>query len=572
MNKNLFLDGYIERIANKFELSHPLAFEILSLAAILDLSFDEVYHHASTIENKVGNNDGGLDGIYLEEDNEENTLHIFQVKSSKSLGDNELSKFVNDFRGLFVEGNTLNLPLNDKVKVALEKYQALVKSGRVVDTKLYFIFNGEKTPQNAPLIKRHLENIENLQIFDSNDLYEQIDNLASEGKKRKTVDFSFMAEKSNISLRNDPQALISFSIQNVKAVNFRLAALELCQLLELEKQINKRVDTIFSDNIRSFLSYNKTNKNIRNTLLSDDAEYFPFLNNGITIIAERVKIPKDMQVGLYPLEVRNPVIVNGLQTTRVIYDIYQQDKSKLEGVYVLFRLYETTDNELIDKITDATNTQSPINYRDKISNRRFNQYTKEVFANAGISYLCKRGETFNDALSISLHKSVHSETILKFWYATFYGEPEKAKGSKSKVLEELFDATTNENNKLNALFNGDKNSFIYEQLLQTFKIYDFVIQQRILINSSDDFVLFTDELIAYGVYKLFSKQGGFDIEQLGSYYQQVFDAIIACIEQEKLAKEKIKKTYSHNSYFKSAKSRFHLNDKLELSEENSIFE
>ena len=574
MNKNLFLNGYIERIAYKFELSEALAFEILSLAAILDLSFDEVFDCVSTIENKSGSHDGGLDGIYLEEDEHENTLHVFQVKTSGSIGENELAKFIGDFNTLFTYGNTVGKPLNAKVSLELQKYQNLAKSGRVVETKLYFVFKGEKTKQNLPLITRYLEDNPNLQVFDSDDLYEQIDSLASEGKKRKLVDFSFMAEKSNIALRSDPQTLISFSIQNVKAVNFRLSALELCKLLDLEKQLNKRIDTIFSDNIRGFLSYNKTNKNIRSTLLSDDAEYFPFLNNGITIIAERVKIPKEMQAGFYPIEVRNPVIVNGLQTTHVIYDIYQMDKSNLDGVYVLVRLYETTDNDLIDKITDATNTQSPINYRDKISNRKFNEYTKAIFANAGIGYLSKRGETFDDALSISVNKSVHSETVLKFWYATFYKQPEIAKNAKSKVLEKLFDATTNKNNELNKLFNGDKDSAIYQQLLEAFWLYDFIMQKRKTMKGKSDFVLFSDELIAYGIYKLFEKSGQsiLDKDQFETFYQTVYQAISNCIEIEKIAKSKNNQTYAHNNYFKSSWSRFRLINALELfNDEDTIF-
>lgn len=566
MNKALFFSGYIDRIAEKFNLSKSFAFEILAIAAILDLSFDEVYDHASTLVKGRGSNDGGFDGIYLEEDEDENTLHVFQIKSSDSVGDNELAKFVNDFRTVFVYGNSLNLPLNEKVRSALQTYQTLVSSGRVVETRLYFVFNGEKTGDKEPRIDRHVENTDNLKVFDSQALYEQIDNLVSERKKRKPVSFSFMAEKSNISLRSDPQALISFSIQNVKAVNFRLPALELCKLLDLEQRLNKRIDTVFSDNIRVFLRYNKTNKNIRDTLLGDDAEYFPFLNNGITIIAERVKIPKEMLAGFYPLEVVNPVIVNGLQTTHVIYDIYQQDRSKLEGVYVVVRLYETTDHELIDKITEATNTQSPINYRDKISTRLFNEYTKEIFANAGIGYLSKRGETFENKLSISLKKSVHSETVLKFWYATFYEQPGRAKSAKSKVLEELFDATTNKSNKLYPLFNGDKDSPVYQQLLESFWIYEFVIIQRQTQKHDSDFVLFADELMAYGIYKLMKKSGGVVKERMRDCYLAVYNAIPKGIDIEKEEKAQSKSTYSHNSYFKSFRSHWQLNKELALSD------
>ncbi len=568
MNQELFFNGYIERIANKFNLEKPFAFEILAIAAILDLSFDEVFALVSTIENGSGSHDGGFDGIYLEEDEEESALHIFQIKFSKNIGDNELSKFITDYQNLFVYGNTLELPLNSKVSAALQTYQALVVSGRVIDAQLHFVFNGEKNQQNQPIFDRHSQRTAALRIYDSSDLYHQIDSLVAVHKKRKPVTFSFMAEKSNIALpNNDPQTLISFSIQNVKAVSFRLPALALCELIDKEQQINKRTDTLFSENIRGFLRYNRTNKNIRETLLSNDAGYFPFLNNGITIIAERVNIPSNMQAGYYPLEVKNPVIVNGLQTTHVIYDIYQQDKARLNGVYVVVRLYETTDNALIDKITNATNTQSPINYRDKISARRFNDYTQEIFSNAGVGYLCKRGETFDNKLSVSLQKSVHSETVLKFWYATFFEQPERAKSAKSKVLEELFDATTNKNNPLHALFNGDKNSPIYQQLLEAFWIYDFVVTQRQTQQHATDFVLFSDELLSYGIYKLLKQKCGFNSARLPDAYQTVYQTIPICITREKTLKSKNHATYSHNSFFKSARSRFHLNEILELSED-----
>lgn len=566
MNKDLFINGYIERIAKKFDLIDSLAFEILSIAAILDLSFDEVYDFVSTIENKHGGHDGGLDGIYLDED--EDVLHIFQVKSSiKPIGDNEIAKFIDDFDTLFVYGNPVNKPLNKKVSAELEKYRNLAKSGRIFDTKLYFIFKGDKSEQDVLLINRHIGSAKNLQVLDSNDLYEQIDSLVSEGRKRKSIDFSFMAEKSNIGTRTDPQTLISFAIQNVKAVNFRLSTLELCQLLDEEKRLNNRIDSIFSDNVRGFLNYNKTNKNIRDTLLNNsDAEYFPFLNNGITVIAERVNIPNAMQAGLYPIKTTNPVIVNGLQTTYVIYDIYQKDKAKLEGVYVLVRLYETTDIALIDKITDATNTQSPINYRDKISNRKFNEHTRAAFANVGIIYLSKRGETFDVKLKTSFNKSVHSETVLKFWYASFYGYPEIAKNSKSKVLEELFDATTNKDNKLNELFNGDKNSAIYQQLLEAFWLYDFIMQKRKTMDNKSDFVLFADELFAYGVYRLFRKNGCFNLntELFKSYYQEIYQAIENCVNKRITKLSKDGHTYSHNGYFKSSQSRTDLNDEINL--------
>ena len=552
MNRDLFINSYLDRIEKKFSITRDMAFEILSMSAILDLSFDYIFDNICTAINGDGNRDGGIDGVYIDEDENEYVAHIFQVKNSKSIGDNILTKFINDYKNIFVTANSSEIPLNQKVKSVLENYKGIVSSGKIIENKLYFIFSGEKEEKDNTIIQRYKD--ENIEILDINDVYNKIENLIT-NKKRKTVNFSFMAEKSNISLRSDPQALISFQIQNIKAINFRLKVLDLCKLLDKEKDINERVDSVFSENIRGFLRYNRTNKNIKDTLESDDSEYFPFLNNGITIISEKIKIPSHMQAGIYPIETVNPVIVNGLQTTNVIYDIYNKDQSKLDGVYVLIRLYETSEPDLVNKITDATNTQSPINFRDKISNKKFNKYIKELFESNEIGFLTKRGDTFENSLSRQLKDSVESDVVYKFWYATYKELPEIAKNSKSKILEEIYEASENENHKLYNLFCGDKDSPLYEEMLNAYKIYKFVIKKKNSSLKTSDYINNADELISYGLYKLTTNDNE-------DGYQTICSSIEKIVDEEKQLLKDNGYTYSHNTYFKNAKSRYDLNRKL----------
>jgi hypothetical protein len=341
-NKELFITTYIEKIAEKFSINKDKAFEIFSIATILDKTFDEIY--ADVII--PGPADGGIDGIYFDEQDGFYIMEIFQCKNSKKLSQNQLEKLKIDFAEVFEKG------------------------------------------------------------------------------RRKEVKFTFNSQKSNISPK-EPQAIISFSILNVKAVNFRMKALELCDLVDLEIETNGAEEKLFSENIRGFLGYNKTNRKIKDTL-NDTSEsiYFPFLNNGITILCDEMQIPSNPQAGQYIVPVVNPVIVNGLQTTKVIYDIYKMDITKLEGVNITVRLYETKDQDLIAKITEATNTQTSINFRDKISNKDFQKYVKLLFENKGIAYISKRGEIFTNKLSKEMHESITSEKAIKFWYATYYEKPE----------------------------------------------------------------------------------------------------------------------------------------------------
>ena len=577
MNKELFLNGYIEKIATKFDIAKDLAFEILCLSSILDMSFDEVYDEASTLENKDGSHDGGFDGIYIDKD--ENILHIFQMKNKPTIGDNELTKFISNYENIFVRNNSVGIRLNKTVKAKVDEYISLIQNGEYFEVQLYFIFNGTKETtnksQNLEVSQRFEAAQENLKILDSDDLFSRIESLVTINKKRKQHKFTFQAEKSNISLKNDPQALISFSLLNVKAANFRLEALEICKLIDREIEINKSKDTLFSDNIRGYLGTNKTNRSIRDTLLSEDAEYFPFLNNGITIIANRINMPKQMMVGYYPIESINPVIVNGLQTTNVLYDIYKRDSSRLEGVYVMVRLYETADAELIDKITNATNTQSPISFRDKISTKRFNDFTKELFESKGVGYLTKRGETFDNTLSKQMHESITNETVIKFWYATFFEKPTIARNSKSKVMEYCFTAVEDAKHPLHKLFNGDKNSSIYMQLFIAYKIYMQVANMRksYIKEEIEDFIFYADEFMSYGIYKLLKKNELLKTFEplLGEYYHEIFDTIKAIVESEKVRLNALDMTYSHNEYFKSERAVSDLNEKMSFCEtENKI--
>ena len=270
-----------------------------------------------------------------------------------------------------------------------------------------------------------------------------------------------------------------------------------------------------------------------------------------------------MQAGLYPIETKNPVIVNGLQTTHVIYEVYKKNAIDLENVYVLVRLYETTDPELVSKITDATNTQSPINFRDKIINKNFNLYTKTLFELNGIGYLTKRGDTFENSFSRALSESIHADHLLKFWYASFYEKPELAKNSKAKVLEDIFEATSNKTHLLHPLFSGTADSVIYAQLLRTYQLYRFVVAQRNQTELCSEFIVYADELFCYGLYKLG------DVH-LPNAYQKIHAAIEQAIIVEKARYTSKGLTYSHNTYFKSAKSRYDLDSLMGFIESSPL--
>lgn len=586
-NKQLFIDGYLNRISEQFNVNKDMSFEIFSIAAITERPFQEVYDDIQIRQKLKGEanlkgKDGGIDGAVFVEQGGYYTLMVFQCKNSPNLKPNQLDKFRHDVDDLFIYG--IAKPHTELLQPKISEYQQLSKDGFIIEIKYYFVYAGSNNDPNYGANNqnyRAYHRPDEYEIWDAEAIYEKISQLIKAQAKRKDIKFIFNPKTSNIITSDrQGQGLYTYSVGNVRAANFRIEADELCELVEQELSANNTYEFLFSDNIRSFLGFKvRPNQRMKETLTDpDSAIYFPLLNNGVTIICERMEIPSTLQSGKYILPAYNPIIVNGLQTTRVIYEVLKESRRKgidrLQNVFVNIRLYETSDTEIVEKITDATNTQTPISYKDKVSNKDFNLYAKEVFANKGVAYITKRGEVFSNHLSKQLKSTIESDTLLRFWYATFYEQPETAKNSVYEVMEAIFDATNNDNHPLHRLFNGEKDSSIYLQLTYSYIIYRYVQSRKESQQEAREYISHATELLAYGIYKhLENDLTSFNNpDKLAEAYQfalKVVDQIIK--EQLDLYKQQ-EKSFSYSGYFRKAKCRFEYNLKAGIVDDDSILE
>lgn len=574
MNKELFLKSWINSIREKFSLANDdKAFEILAIAAITEKSFQEVYDNILI----KGDLDGGVDGVlFTEQGNSYYLMQVIQCKNYLGLKQKDIDDFRSDTEDIFTHGikkiNTRDL------QPKIDEYNQLTQDLNTIDMFRYFVYRGDNNDinkgANLQLFKAY-NKLNDFEIWDSNRIFAKINSLIESQNKRNNLLFTFNPENTNaISSDTERQALYSYSIENVRAVNFRIKASELCSLIDEELRINHTYDTLFAENIRGFFKFGRRpNRRMRETLLnSDKAIYFPLLNNGLTIICKKFTL-KSPQGGVYLLPTENPLIVNGLQTALVIYEISQEGKKKgidyLKNVFVNIRIYETDDKTIIEEITDATNTQTPINYRDKVSNKDFNSYVKELFEHNGIGYINKRGEFFSSSSIKKAKETIDSDNLMKYWYATFYEKPEIAKNSIATVSEAVYDAT-NGDNSLKKLFNGDENSPLYGQLLHVYRIYKFV-QKKNRENQTTEFVAHTNELLSYGIYKHLesnlSEIG--DESKIQKAYKIAFEIISKNVEKEIKEYETQNRLFSYNNYFKNSKSRTDYNASAGITEIDS---
>jgi AIPR protein len=139
------------------------------------------------------------------------------------------------------------------------------------------------------------------------------------------------------------------------------------------------LDLLYEKNVRKFLgNKRKVNKGIEQTL-EKHPERFGLYNNGITIVAEDVKRSGDNEVNL-----SNPFIVNGCQTTRSIWSVLQRRlnsggsaptqeqkdwQSQLDNAVVVTKIVVvgSEGEELLTETTRYTNSQNAVGEKDFIA-------------------------------------------------------------------------------------------------------------------------------------------------------------------------------------------------------------
>ncbi|MBR6211105.1 MAG: AIPR family protein [Clostridiales bacterium] len=110
---------------------------------------------------------------------------------------------------------------------------------------------------------------------------------------------------------------------------------------------------VFDDNIRDFLgNRNQVNKAIMMTLQNLDVNSFCMLNNGITIIADKVQFTGSTAI------LTDYQIVNGCQTSHVLYD--NRNLEGIDDLLIPIKVIGTKDDVTRNSITKATNSQTSI--------------------------------------------------------------------------------------------------------------------------------------------------------------------------------------------------------------------
>lgn len=226
----------------------------------------------------------------------------------------------------------------------------------------------------------------------------------------------------------------------------------------LEGHGGNMLSSIFYDNVRDWQGENTVNSGISKTLQSNDRKTrFVFMNNGITIIAKKVRTTGDK------LSLEDYQIVNGCQTSNVLWS----NKNELnESVLIPIRIVATTDEGVVRDIIRATNSQTEVTESQLLAATDF-QKQLELFLQAQFPKLHyeRRSRQFANS-SIDRTTIVTPISLMKAYASIVLKEPHKTTRDFQSVLSQAGKAIFGEKQKLELYYMAALAQHWLEQLLR----------------------------------------------------------------------------------------------------------
>lgn len=203
---------------------------------------------------------------------------------------------------------------------------------------------------------------------------------------------------------------------------------------------------IFEDNVRDFLgAEGDVNKEMADTLRDPvKQKRFGVLNNGITMISP------DVRVGSLEISIRDFQIVNGCQTSNVLYE----NRGAIgDDATIMLKLIETSDPAVIDDIVRSTNRQAKVDENQFLATLDAVKALERYFEARGADddlrlYFERRKNQFSHHENVKAVRVFDIKEIARCVAAMFLDKPDIASRYPNRLTSEMrvqvFDAAYQE--------------------------------------------------------------------------------------------------------------------------------
>ena len=362
------------------DVDDKVLYMLLSSSLAMDVSEEEFFENfVITDKSLTGKQEILIDAYALidTDDSKEKHLHVFQFKlyeqNNHSASPKEVYEFSTLINDIFLHPELNHEIKNEVLKEIKEKVDTYISANRKnkIKYKCHYINNSKgitkANEKDFELLNRFNYDKEthgfDIQVYG----IKEIEDLAIEGK--------ISVGTENVLLENEIDNAYRFE-NNTSKTGLGLPGktivgmVNVNELIRLQNKYHR--NQLYSENIRLYLGDRAAvNKDIITTITGDESQWFPYMNNGISIICDSLKLGTPSQKGI-SIEMENMQIINGCQTVNALYNAKysEETKNNFKSSKVLVKIYQIEPNQERFKlaIIKATNNQNAVKTSSLVAN------------------------------------------------------------------------------------------------------------------------------------------------------------------------------------------------------------
>ncbi len=448
------------------ELSDSEYFEVFAAEQALkdrDLSYEEIQDGIVD-----GGGDGGIDGLYLFINNTlcretidpaehkrgvPIDLVFVQAKTSAGFTEGGMDKYIasaRDMLDLSKDTSTLvavyNTAVLEKMAIFRESYTTLISKFPKLSIRYFYAAFATEVHPN---VERKIDHLK-----------ETVEAAFS------PVDFSldFLTASRLLELaRRTPKSVHHLKLAETPISTGQSAYVCLATLGDYFAFISENGtlnERIFEGNVRDYQGNTEVNQKIRETLGTSSSEDFWWLNNGVSILCTRATVSGKT------LTIENAEVVNGLQTSREIFEVLSSRPQPEDSRSVLVRVIVTEDEESRDSVIRATNSQTSIPSASLRATDKIHRDIEDYLAARGLFY--DRRKNFYKNLGKPVRKIVSIGFLAQAVLACALGDPANARARPSSLIkrDEDYQRIFNQTYPLGAYYNSAALTIRVEETLR----------------------------------------------------------------------------------------------------------
>ncbi|MCR0998133.1 AIPR family protein [Serratia rubidaea] len=389
--------------------------------------------------------DHGIDAIYIDEVTKEIKLFNFKFRENYKPGQKQSSNEA------FVSTKLVNCiinedaqPLEGKLRELVSEAIANLSSNEVWKITLYMVSNEPVPIDIDDSSIKQLKTFYDMEVISVclPDIRRMMSIRPAPIKAEVIVDNEAVMSYSESTISTSKSYIVRLNAADIIRITCKNPDLRNdynCERMEILKNETLEYGVLF-DNVRGFVQNSKYNHAIGKSLKDEPTMFFMY-NNGMTIVTQNIKAEQVNANKKVRITIDDFQVLNGGQTLRTLHNFNAQNETHITEYLakseILVRIFNTSDNETVNKIAEFTNSQNSISNVDLKSLSSLQIQIEQLLDEHNIIYSRKNGDTGISETKDYKYK-ISMEQFGQILFA-IQGNPDKSSNQKQHIFGKYYD-------------------------------------------------------------------------------------------------------------------------------------